>query len=158
MSSRVAAALRLLGGLALSTGKVEEAHASISESLRLSEMIRNPQSMAWAQIGLGKVCFVKQQIKEACHMLEEALTYGQLIGDEFDIAASLDWLAILSAVQGKPTQAAQMWGTSQAWRELTGTPQFQSEQQVIDTWTGQVRATLGKTSWSAVGHKDTTAP
>lgn len=145
MTTRVAAALRFLGSLALTSGQLNDAQTCFEESHRLAEIVQDPQSIAWAQVGQAKVKLARQQQAEARHLLEAALALGETIDDGFVRAAALDWLAGLLASEGEPERAASMWGMADGLRETAGTPRWASEQAIVQGWMGQVRATLGRT-------------
>lgn len=144
MTARVAAALRFLGGLELSEGHLAAAHASFEESCHLSETVHDPQSLAWGQIGLAKVHLSHRHLPPARHLLEQALAQGTALDDGFVRAAALDFLAGITALEGAPEQATQMWGMAQNLRERSGTPLFAAERPIIEAWAQQVRTALGE--------------
>ena len=78
--------------------------------------------MAEALIGLASVAAMQGDFVSARDLYREISPILQRIQYQELIPSCLESLATVTAEQGKPVQAAYLWGSSEALREAIGTP------------------------------------
>ena len=116
-------ALGLRGLIYLENGDLLSALPSLEDSLALGKKAGVETDTVDLCLGLarllaaqGKVTAAQRLCKESLSLLLESHVYKD------DMAASLECLAALEVWQGKPGQAARLWGAAEAVREAIGAP------------------------------------
>jgi ATP/maltotriose-dependent transcriptional regulator MalT len=116
-------ALGLLGLIHLEQGELEAARPLLEESLAIYKQMGVETDAVPLALGLARLLTLHGDAASARHLYQESLTllFECKVYKE-DIAASLEGLAALEEGQGKPGQAARLWGAAETLREAIGAP------------------------------------
>ena len=117
------APLGLLGLIHLEHGELEAARPLLEDSLALGKKAGVETDTVDLCLGLARLLAAQGKVTAAQRLCKESLTLlleSHVYKD--DMAASLECLAALEVGQGKPGQAARLWGAAEALREAIGAP------------------------------------
>jgi DNA-binding CsgD family transcriptional regulator len=156
-TSSVAYGLTFLGWVELSQGNALLARSLVEESIALCREMGLPVGGRWV-LGpevVSKVAaehVVKRAAAQGDHAtarahLEEGIILARELGAQLAMAAYLDGLASIVAIQGALTWAARFWGAAQSLREASGL------QLVPDLYTGLVHEQAIPTARSRLGEE-----
>jgi hypothetical protein len=132
--------LRLLGDIAFTEGRGEEALDLLRESARLAGEV----GFRWWRIS-SRTAFAEYAIQlgktqEARLAAREALEESRSIGDRQSIVYALATIAWLAAVTGRDAEAGRLWGAIEAEVERAPVGQWEGER---DQYAGHVLAAAG---------------
>jgi predicted ATPase/DNA-binding XRE family transcriptional regulator len=107
-------------------GEIERARALLEESLAKLRRKTRPQRVANAiALTLSRLGSIQCELgrdTRASGLYRESLKLARHFGFTFDVFLSLEGVARVEALQGRPQQAARLLGASAAQREEIGTP------------------------------------
>ena len=118
--------------------------ASIREALPLSEKLGDKDTMAFADLGLGRIEQAQGNHASAFQFLSNSLSTYHALGDKVSIAGCLDSMAGVKASLGDGLQAARLFGAAEALRETLGAPNSQVYQRDLDGHVGIAQADVGE--------------
>jgi diguanylate cyclase (GGDEF)-like protein len=117
----ISLALECIGQIRLAQGDVEAARVALKESLRLNRSLGDVFGEAMALHQLGLAAYDSGDRAEAMGLLTTALERRFAVGDQEDLAVSLECVAHLAAA-ADPAFAATLLGAADALRERRGLP------------------------------------
>jgi hypothetical protein len=115
----------------------------IRESEAMFRELNAAGSLAEILITVGKIQCALRDIAAAYQALTEALRLAQATGPRLLVAASLEGLASVAAVQGQANQSAQFLAAASALRAQIGTPVWPVDQAAVAQTLATARSTLG---------------
>jgi predicted ATPase/class 3 adenylate cyclase/DNA-binding CsgD family transcriptional regulator len=116
-------ALYLLGQMHVHQGELGLARELFEASLATGKETQWDQwTTVMAQIGLARVLALQGEGEVARALYQESLALLHKIGDKESIAACLEGLGAVGAVQGQPAWAARLLGAAEALRQHIGAP------------------------------------
>lgn len=145
----IALALNNVGEIAANQGNYASARSLFEESLTIVRELGDKQNIATALGNLGLVAYLQADYASARPLLKETLTMVQKLGDKEDSAYFLEVFAALIAAEGKPEQAARLYGAAEALREAIGAPLHPSDSLRYERDVAAARAQLDETAWTA---------
>ena len=116
----VANSLDGLGSIAEYQGNYALARSLKEESLAISRGTGDIWAVAGTLGNLGLVTYLQGDYAAARPLLKESLELSQKLGDKDSIAYFLQVVAALTAAEGRPEQAARLYGAAEALREAIG--------------------------------------
>jgi predicted ATPase/DNA-binding CsgD family transcriptional regulator len=145
--------LGLSGLIDMEQGELAAARPLLEESLLISKQMGEETDAVPLALGLARLLAVQGDAASARHLYQESLTllFECKVYKE-NIAASLEGLAALEEGQGKPGQAALLWGAAEALREAFGAPMHPVYRASYEHALAHARAKLGeqtfRTAWA----------
>jgi predicted ATPase/DNA-binding CsgD family transcriptional regulator len=115
-------ALWLLGTLARAQGDYARADTMFHECLAVGRAVGDPASVAMALLGLGGVCYLKNDLSQAVATLRAALACFRDLGIRRMVADCFEGLAATLAAAGSAEEALRFAGAATALRERIGAP------------------------------------
>ena len=109
-----------LGMAAMRAGDLEMAERAFTECLELARGLGDRIYVAAALCALGEIALSRDLPEVAGGRLVEALVLYRELGDERDCAECLHALGGVAAADGRPLDAARLWGAADALRERSG--------------------------------------
>jgi tetratricopeptide (TPR) repeat protein len=148
--SRVAFALYGLGSVAMLQGDYAEARALLEESLAIRRNFGGSFLYSiWCQNFLGLAVLAGGGEEHAVALFRESLGRAWEAGSSWATPAGLEGLARIAAVQGRPEQAARLFGAAAAWRTTPGILQMRFDPPGYDRLVSTTRAALGEEAFAA---------
>lgn len=144
-----AAALNNLGEVARCRLDVEQAARYYSASLQLHQELGNQPETPRLLHNLGYIALHRGDIARAGSYFQDSLNRFKQLGMWRGIAEGLAGLAAVSAVQGRPVEAARLWGKAEALHEMDGTPVWPSDRREHARYQAVARANLDAAQWDA---------
>jgi predicted ATPase/DNA-binding CsgD family transcriptional regulator len=142
--------LGLLGLMQLEQGELEAARPLLEDSLAICRQAGLETEAVYLALGLarlsarqGDAAAARRQYREELNLLLECNVYQE------GIAANLEGLATLEAGQGRPRQAAWLWGAADALREAIGAPMYPVYRAGYEQAIAQAYAQLGEQAFRA---------
>jgi len=116
-SFRAGFALTLLGCVALTEGKSDEAHRLLEESITIYRAIgpRSGAGFGWSEAVLGYAACEQGDYGQAYRHLGEALRIGLDTGTVIPLLWALPGLALLLAKSGEMEQAVELWALASSY-------------------------------------------
>ena len=115
----------------------------IRESEAMFRELNAAGSLAEILITVGKIQCALRDIAAAYQALTEALRLAQATGPRLFVAASIEGLASVAAVQGLANQSARFLAAASALRAQMGTPVWPVDQAAVAQTLATARSTLG---------------
>jgi predicted ATPase/DNA-binding CsgD family transcriptional regulator/tetratricopeptide (TPR) repeat protein len=140
--------LGLLGLLHLEQGELVQARGLLEESLAIGKRTGVETDAFEFRLGLAQLSAFEGDLTTARRLYQETLTLlleCQVYQE--GVAASLEGLATVEAEQGKPQDAARLWGAAHALRKAIGAPMHPIQHATSEHAQAQVRARLGASNW-----------
>jgi hypothetical protein len=131
-------------------GDLERALPLIRESEALFRDLNSGSSLAEILITVGKITRAQGSMAVASAALTEALHFALATGPRLFVAASLEELASVAAVQGDAEQVAQLLAAASALRLHMGTPVWPADQTAVNTALATTRTILGEATVASV--------
>jgi predicted ATPase/class 3 adenylate cyclase len=91
--------------------------------------------------GFGDLALDHGDAGEAARLYRESLEIGRQLGDELHVAYCLAGLAAVAAQQGRPDEAARLWGSVVEFEEKAGRPLDRAERRRYEWALGEVQDT-----------------
>ncbi|MDX1621697.1 MAG: NB-ARC domain-containing protein, partial [Nitriliruptorales bacterium] len=114
----------LLGMIAQSQDRPDEARAHLEASRALSSDPRLSQTLGRSSLGLADLAQERGDLDEAWELAHESLRVLDEYGDRIGAAAALEAIADLAGVFGDPERALRLLAASQRFHEDTGVVRF----------------------------------
>jgi len=115
--------LHLLGQMHLHQGDLALARELFEASLATGkERPWDRSTTVMAQIGLARVLALQGEGEEARALCQRSLALVRDMGNKECIAACLEGLGAVGAVQGQPAWSVRLWGAAEALRQHIGAP------------------------------------
>jgi predicted ATPase/class 3 adenylate cyclase len=114
--------LVLLGQLTLQQDNQTQARDLFEESRSSFKDVGDQGGEAEALLGLASAATMRGDFAAASDFYQESFLILQRIQDKELIPPCLEGLAAVTAEQGEPVRATQLWGAAEALREAIGTP------------------------------------
>ncbi|MCC7024542.1 MAG: helix-turn-helix domain-containing protein, partial [Thermomicrobiales bacterium] len=135
-------------------GQHDRALEEASAALALAESVGAPLAMAGSLQVLSRLALERGEIARATRSMRDALRLWQEAGDRWSIATALEAAAMLSAVAGRPEDAARLLGAASALREAIAAPASSAATAERDHLQDDLRSRLGSDfpRWWSAGH------
>jgi predicted ATPase/DNA-binding SARP family transcriptional activator len=127
-----------LGMAAMRAGDLGTAERAFTECLELARGLGEQLYVAAALCGLGEIALSRDLPEVAGDRLVEALSLYTELGDERLRAECLHALGGVAAADGRPLDAARLWGAADALRERSGAVPNPEEKAVDERFGGAV--------------------
>jgi len=114
----------LLGMVARSQERHDDARAHLESSRALSTDPRLPQTLGWALLGLAELAGEDGDFDEAWELAHDSLGVLDDYGDRVGAAAALEQVADLALALGEPERALRLLAASQRFHAETGIARF----------------------------------
>src|SRR5262249_18372114 len=114
----------LLGMVARSQGRHEEARAHLEASRALSTRARLPQALGGSLLGLAELARENQDLEEAWELAHDSLGVLNEYGDRVGAAAALEQIAELALAVGEPERSLRLLAASQRFHTDSGIARF----------------------------------
>lgn len=105
------------GRIAGREARYDAARAYLEESLKLSQALKDPWSVATTLYLLGEVTRLQEDYQAAINHYTQSLALNQTVGDKAMIGFTLHNLGKIAYLQGHLHRAAQLFGAAKALRE-----------------------------------------
>jgi DNA-binding NarL/FixJ family response regulator len=145
----VAFGLSDLGDVALARGRLADAAAYADEALAIWRDRGDAWSVAWAQIGCGRIARAQGDPARAVSLVCDGLTACAKLGDKEIAARGISELAAIAAERGELRLAARLYGSVAALREAIAAPLAPSERASYATAVDAIRAGLPGNAFAA---------
>jgi predicted ATPase/class 3 adenylate cyclase len=145
----VSRSLNDLGCAALIRNDLERAVALLDESLAVANELGDIWFREYALANRGWAALLLQDLRGAAVLFAEELTMAQRLGDGRLTAEGVQGLAAVAAAEGRAQQAAQLYGTACALREVIGAPPWTVERAVQEQDERQLREDLGDAAFAS---------
>lgn len=120
--SGIGTAMGFYGRALLIYGDDHEAQQWLEQSIAMLEPLGNWPAMARSQTFLGRVALAQRRYADAQQLLNQSLATLYRVGDREGVAASIEGLAVWSALNQQPERAQALWSGADWLRELIGAP------------------------------------
>jgi tetratricopeptide (TPR) repeat protein len=139
--------LLVQGGGKQLQGDLAGAQALYEEGLELARQQQDPNYLATALLNLGEVLQLRQQTARAAELIRESLQLYAELEVRNAISYCLEMLAAIDAVEGRPEEAAQLFGAADKIREDIGVPVESFNLERYDQDLDAVKNALGQTTF-----------
>jgi len=139
----------LLGMVARSQGRHDDARAHLGASRALSTGPRLPQTLGWSLLGLAELAREDEDLEEAWKLAHDSLEVLDDYGDRVGAAAALEQVADLAVAGGEPERALRLLAASQRFHTDTGIARFPLQAARFDRARKTAQATLDPTDATA---------
>jgi predicted ATPase/DNA-binding XRE family transcriptional regulator len=137
-----------LGWARQALGDYQEATTLFSESLQVAQRLEWPGGAANAVSNLALMAVYRGEYPEATDLFVDSLSTLRELGDRLLIAESLEGLGAVRGLQGKPVEAARLFGSAEALREAIGAPRLAANRAWVDPFVEAAREQVGETGWT----------
>jgi tetratricopeptide (TPR) repeat protein len=144
----LATALADLGWATQELGDYAQATALFSESLSLGQRLDDARSVANNLSNLALMALYSADYPKASDLFADSLAAFSDLGDRRGMAESLEGLAGVAGVQGRPEQAARLFGSAEALRETIGAPLLPHDRSRYATTLAAAREQLDEDAWN----------
>jgi len=139
----------LLGMVARSQERHDDARAHLESSRALSTDPRLPQTLGWALLGLAKLATEDGDVDEAWELAHDALKVLDDYGDRVGAAAALEAIADLAVALGEPERSLRLLAASQRFHTDAGIARFPLRAEGFDRAVDAARVALDPTDATA---------
>ncbi|HSR30788.1 MAG TPA: tetratricopeptide repeat protein [Anaerolineae bacterium] len=136
------------GLLAYYEGDAVAAMMLLDETTALAREGQYKPDLARSLVALGRLRRTLGQVLPASELLMEGLDSFQALGHKLGIANAIEELGAVRAVQGDGVQAAMLFSTAHALREVMGAPLPPVDRAAHDSVLAVCRAQLGETAFA----------
>jgi predicted ATPase/DNA-binding XRE family transcriptional regulator len=140
-------ALTNLGWATQELGGFSRATELFSESLALGQRLEDARSVANNLSNLALMALYSADYPKASDLFVDSLAAFSDLGDRRGVAESLEGLAGVAGVQGRPEQAARLFGSAEALREAIGAPLLPHDHSRYATTLAAAREQLDEDAW-----------
>src|SRR5207247_4109078 len=141
--------LRLLGEICLVQGEQTRARERAEESVAISKEVGDEWGIALASICLARILASQGDRAAARALYQESLALLHKLDNKVFIAACLEGMGAVGAVQGQPVWAARLWGAAEALRQHIGAPLPPVYRADYERSVASARALLGEKPFAA---------
>jgi tetratricopeptide (TPR) repeat protein len=141
--SGVAENKRLRGYVALRQGRYPQARSLLAEALELARSGDDASLLARCQVHLGYLALREGGPAEAHGLLADGLRGFHEAGASEGVQLALRGLAALSGTQGRPEQAARLFGAAEVLRERIGMVLPPVERPEYEDYVAAIRTQMG---------------
>lgn len=145
----LALALNNLGEAARAAGDLAAAKEHYTASLALHEELGNRPEAPRLLHNLGYVALREGFVARAVDYFRESLRRYQQLGMKRGVAEGLAGLAAVATCEGRPLEAARLWGTAEAMHTWEGTPVWPTDQREHAYYRAIARAQVSPLEWEA---------
>jgi tetratricopeptide (TPR) repeat protein len=144
----LASNLQIYGRIAFSLGDSEKARASIKESMEIGQATGNRMFYLWSRIHWGYLTLRQGEVIQAREIFTESTRdfFNEKI--EQGVVFSLEGMAGLFIVVGKPEYAARLIGWADVTHEKIGDPRLPLEQADVDKIIAACLVKMGEVAFS----------
>ena len=139
----------LLGMVARSQERHDDARTHLESSRALSTDPRLPQTLGWSLLGLAELAREDGDFDEAWELAHDSLGVLDDYGDRVGAAAALEQVADLAVARGEPERAVRLLAASQRFHEKTGVARFPFQAGRFDRALNSARTALDPTAADA---------
>jgi DNA-binding CsgD family transcriptional regulator len=139
----------LLGLVARSQERHDDARTHLESSRALSTDPRLPQTLGWSLLGLAELAREVGDFDEAWELAHDSLGILDDYGDRVGAAAALEQVADLAVARDDPERAVRLLAASQRFHEETGVARFPFQAGRFDRALNSARAALDPTAAAA---------
>ncbi|WP_394793811.1 ATP-binding protein [Armatimonas sp.] len=147
--SGISISLNNLGNIAHQQGDFAAAKLFHEESLAIKQTLGDRNGIASSLLNLANVAMRQDDNATARGYYQQSLRTRSEIGDKNGMVICLDFFANLCLSEGKPHQAAVLWGAAQALRDEIGSAVPTSIQKGHDHHLAETRKALGDAAFEA---------
>jgi predicted ATPase/DNA-binding SARP family transcriptional activator len=140
--------MQTFGRIAFARGDLEQAHASLRESIEIGQEIGYDMNCLWSRTHLGYCILSEGNIAEARAIFAEVAREFSKNKMEIGVVFSLEGMAGLFNIVGKPEIAARLVGWADAMREKIPDPRPLLEQADVDKIIAACLARMGEVAFS----------
>jgi non-specific serine/threonine protein kinase len=133
------------GNMALMRGDYKQARANFQQHVIIHNEIG--QEVDWAHSRLGCVALRERNLTEAHQIFDETVRNFHKNGNKIGLASTLEGIASLDVLIGKPECATHLIGWADATREQIGVMRWQVEQDDMDRDIAAIIAKIGNTAF-----------
>jgi non-specific serine/threonine protein kinase len=138
-----------LGGVLLTSGKLEQAVVVLDEALAYAERDGLPWHIAQILDAQGRVALARGNLSDAHRALRRCLQLNRDAQDPRFVAQALETCIWLAAIEGMAEHAARLLGAVSRIRETIGVPVPPSIQANYDRYVPIAQAQLSNAAWQA---------
>jgi predicted ATPase/DNA-binding CsgD family transcriptional regulator len=139
----------LLGMVARSQGRHDDARAHLGASRALSTDPRLPQTLGRSLLGLAELAREDEDLEEAWELAHDSLEVLDDYGDRIGAAAVLEMIADLAVALGEPERSLRLLAASQRFHTDTGIARFLLQADRFDRARNTAQAELDTTDATA---------
>jgi tetratricopeptide (TPR) repeat protein len=144
----LAQALSNLGWVEQELGEFTRATELFSESLALAQQLEDARGAAHNLSNLGLMALYGGHFGRANDCFVHALAAFNDVGDRRGVAEGLEGVAGVHGVQGRPAQAARLFGLAEALRESIGAPLLPADRSRYESVMAAAREQLDAATWN----------
>jgi non-specific serine/threonine protein kinase len=136
------------GYMAFMRKDYEQARVSLQENIAINQEVGNPSYYLWSRVRLGYIALYEGDTAKAHTIFSETAQGFQNTYIEIGVIYTLEGMASLAVVAGKPNKATQLIGWADAARKKIGDTRPPIEQVDVDRDIAACRLTLSKVAFS----------
>lgn len=137
----------LLGTMAALRGDLDEALRENLEGIRLARLFGMPRELGISLQNTGMVHIHRDEMDLAEARVRESLEQFRLDPSHLFVATSLDYLGEVLGQQGRPLDAARLFGAGEALREMVGATRFPINERRVAAKVPVFQAAAGEGPW-----------
>jgi len=141
-------ALFFLMRMLAAQGEVARARACAEEQLALSRALGFRVGIAGALSFLGRLALQEGNVATAGGLFEEGLVLLHEVNESWGIATNLQGIGVTVAAQGRPVEAARLWGAVETLCAQLRAPLPAEERAFVARASAAVRAALGEEAFA----------
>lgn len=142
-----------LGNFAVDRGDLADAESYFRQSLDVQREIGDLATASYPLFGLGTIAFARGDTMSARRSYIESLKLRHEAGELRPIPRNLNGLGEIDRIEGRPEQAARLFGAAEAMREKLGTPVGPLYAEAYEREVAALRRELGEerfaSAWAA---------
>jgi hypothetical protein len=109
-------------------------------------------------LSMARVAMAQQDLVEAHRRCQESLRMQVALGIQVLVPTCLEVVGMLLAAQGRAPEAVELWGTTEALREVLGVPMYPVERADYDKAVAAARKQLGEEASARAWQKGRNTP
>jgi predicted ATPase/Tfp pilus assembly protein PilF len=144
----LAQALSNLGWATHELGDFDRATALFKESLELNQRLEDARAVASNLSNLGLMALYRGDYTSASDLYVDSLVAFNELGYARGVAESLEGLAAVAGVEGRPRDAARLFGQAEMLREALGAPLLPADRSRYTATSAAAREQLDEEAWN----------
>ena len=138
-----------LGHVATAKKQWNKAIGLLERAVQTFDELGNQQGIARAILNIGVTHREAGNLREATRYVQEGTRLWTQLGGKWDLADCFDDWAAIQTLLGNDDEGARMFGAAEGLRERLGTPQWESEADVLRPYWEELRARMGDVRFKA---------
>jgi len=144
----LAQALSNLGWATQELGSFDRATSLFQESLELGQRLEDARAVASNLSNLGLMALYRADYTSASDLYVDSLVAFSELGYDRGVAEALEGLAAVAGVQGRPRDAARLFGQAEALRQALGAPLLPADRSRYTATSAAAREQLDEEAWN----------